>query len=1028
MSEHLDLGIGISAAGAQQSARQTRSLIGSLKEYIKQMVSFRRTVNRGNDSFSTHVHQVRLADEGYQRLGDSLRKLRNRLLAFLGVYTVTDVFRRAIQEGSELEQLYTRMANRFGSDQMGRATGDWIIQMESRLPVAREELESFVGVLDEFAIPPQLANLEGVLNAALGPGGDLNSVLSQIVTTAQSGDIQPFMEAFQGRISPTEISNALQGAVSVQERIINLTDLLDERFQGNIERQQRTVQGQMGLLSGLFNLFQKAFVGDPHVAGTFFGEWSRFVQQFTGWFLEREEDIINFGRELGSFFGQLFRLFRQNFINMGEFSDRMFRVLRQFIDNSRELVNPFILFLAVVMNRMTDFFEGFLVGFRAFFTVMSTLISSIASRWAWLLEEVFGITTEDQLSWLESFFGEIFDPEVLHRFGQAAGFAFAAFLAFTTITSLVTRIGAALMGLGKAILFLSGGFLGLNPYIAGTIAILTALWVAYEENLFGLQELLAPVFEWLSEKFGEGGSALEWFEGVWERVVTQLAVYGEILGDAFRSVFGSILDFWEEVREPVNKIKDDFIENWLPAILDGLDWLKTALLDVVMYVVNIIADGLQRGWQIIEGILKGLIGLLSGDMELAKEGLQGIWDGFVGYLGDIFGHIDNLVGDFFRGVWASITDWWTNTISSIQERFEIISGFFKRYFSGIVFFFANMMDGIKNAAIMAWDVVVATIRRAWEIIKSGVELIIGLLTGDMPRAWEGFKGMVSGLVAWASDIGQAIADFMGRMFRDIWDNFGDHIKRVANLWKEIFGGVFSWISNQIDRFVGTPLRAVGRFLGIVSDDEADPATATSPEAAGDQLLTPPAPEPDRQRFQTGSDILNQFNVPEPEVTVTPPTAAEPQVTVAPTIQSPEQEPVVVPDFNLDGLLEGTGVTTSAPESIIIVREQPPATFIDPEGLLPTPEVGVSVAAPEVGVSLPAVESSDVEVPVMEAPEVIVPATTGQAAGKTIHNNDNRTFQITVQQAPGESPEQTARRIYRELQREERRNRERRGEF
>lgn len=625
--------------------------MGSLKDYVKGIFSFKDATNEADQQFTAHMDTVAVSDQIYGRVGEAMSSLRNKLLAFAGVYAAQDVFHKAIDEGSELEQLYTGLANRFGNERFAQDITRWITRTTGHLPIATDEMRGFVNTMDQFAINPQLANLEGVLGAALGPGKSVSNVMSQITSLAQSGDITGFVEAFAGRVSPEEIANALGDAVTVQERIIALTDLMDQEFGGNIERYQNTIKGQMGQLSNIFDLFKQALVGDPE-AGTFFGEFKLFVQGFTGWFLERKDEIIGFGKELGNFFGKIFRLFRQNFFALGDFSDRAFNTIRGFIQSSRELVNPFLLFLAIAIEKVKVFFDGFIDGFTYFLDIVKAVIEGIVSGIGTMLTDVLGIDEESRLSGFQERLEAIFDNEMVRDFGNAVGFAagmFATLWGFLKVGSAITKIGSALKVLG--------GILMANPYVAvitGLALAGVALYQAWDKNLFGLRDDLDPLFQWLI--------------GAWETVRDSVVeVWGDMVsevGGFFNSIQPELQTIWSVLKPLV-----DFIGGAAVRMVKmGLDILVGSFQIAFRTIKGVIVSI----WDILAGFVKTVVNLLTGD-------LAGAWEGFK----QMFGGIKDLFVTMWTGVFDAATNMFGNVLDAVGDQISAIADKWKDVFSSI---------------------------------------------------------------------------------------------------------------------------------------------------------------------------------------------------------------------------------------------------------------------------------------------------------------------------------------------------------
>ena len=184
--------------------------------------------------------------------------------------------------------------------------------------------------------------------------------------------------------------------------------------------------------------------------------------------------------------------------------------------------------------------------------------------------------------------------------------------------------------------------------------------------------------------------------------------------DQLLNVLGKLIDLltvlWNEVLVP---LIDWIISTIIPALAPIVEWIGTTLLDLAGAVAQMAAGVLEA----LGGIIDFLIGVFTGDLDKAFEGLKEIADGFKKSLNAIF--------DFVRESILDPLSKWIDRIFKTDwtKAFGIIGDYMNGWAQNI----KNLMDAVK------------------QIFNGVVEFVNGVLSGNWQRAWNGIKEIFAGI-------------------------------------------------------------------------------------------------------------------------------------------------------------------------------------------------------------------------------------------------------------------------------------------
>ncbi|QQO97575.1 tape measure protein [Maribacter phage Molly_5] len=300
MQTRLDFGIGFEH---QSVDKQTRSLKRQAKVMlgaVSALVTMKKAGGAASKSIGSGFSSMG------KRAGSLTKMIGNKLPGAYGVLLkgatkfasfASDSFDQLSKDAMILEGRYTRLANVLGSNSYATKVNKWQREQLANMPIIQDDLQDFTLAMNKFGIPPDLMNLKGVIEAGVGPANDFNNALSSMMDLANGGDIQAFQESMNFKVSAQEIGNALQGASTVQERMIAISNFYDKSFAGGVERSNRTIAQSMSFAGNIFQDFREAIIGEP-VKGGFLYEVQQMFKDGVDYLRDNRKGIILLGKSI----------------------------------------------------------------------------------------------------------------------------------------------------------------------------------------------------------------------------------------------------------------------------------------------------------------------------------------------------------------------------------------------------------------------------------------------------------------------------------------------------------------------------------------------------------------------------------------------------------------------------------------------------------------------------------------------------------------------------------------------------------
>lgn len=233
----------------------------------------------------------------------------------------------------------------------------------------------------------------------------------------------------------------------------------------------------------------------------------------------------------------------------------------------------------------------------------------------------------------------------------------------------------------------------------------------------------------------------------------------------------TIADGINDTFDKIGQTYDTYVAPAFEKIKTGLTDIVSTILDAyntyIAPVVNGIAESFSSMWE---------------------EHIQPAINGVV----EFFGKLAELIGVIFETVLAPFIEWLMSNLAPIVA--DVIQGIW----NGIETFVTFVSDCIKSIT---------------EFLSGLCDFLTGVFTGDWDKAWEGIKGILSGV--W--DLMGSIVSFA---LEAIGINIDEVLASIKKVWDDVWGDISSFVGgiwNSISTVVSTSINNVKTAISGVLD-------------------------------------------------------------------------------------------------------------------------------------------------------------------------------------------------------------------
>lgn len=286
----------------------------------------------------------------------------------------------------------------------------------------------------------------------------------------------------------------------------------------------------------------------------------------------------------------------------------------------------------------------------------------------------------------------------------------------------------------------------------------------FETLITGYNTYILPVLQGLAEQF----------KGLLEGP----------LGDAILKIetfLGKLIDslklLWESVLVPlINWI----IANLLPVIAEVINVVGTVAIKVIKSLIKIIGDVADT----LSGIIDFLVGVFTGDWELAWQGIKEIADG-----------VWSLIKDIITGAWDAIKTVTKGALSIIKSIINVA------------------WNAIKAVTSTVWNAIKKTLFSILNSIKSTVGTVVNAIRTKVTSTWKS---------TWseATQTLKNAATFIFAKVGAIKDTITNKFNAARDAVRSAFEGIVDFIKRPINQAISIVNNAVGMINNAIGGIES----------------------------------------------------------------------------------------------------------------------------------------------------------------------------------------------------------------
>ena len=256
------------------------------------------------------------------------------------------------------------------------------------------------------------------------------------------------------------------------------------------------------------------------------------------------------------------------------------------------------------------------------------------------------------------------------------------------------------------------------------------------------------------------------------------------LGDAILKIetfLGKLIDslklLWESVLVPlINWI----IANLLPVVAEIINVVGTVAIEVIKSLIKIIGDVADT----LSGIIDFLVGVFTGDWELAWQGIKEIADGAW-----------NLIKDIITGAWDAIKTVTKGALNIIKSVINVA------------------WNAIKAATSTVWNAIKKSLSNLWNSLKSTASTVFNAIKTKVTGVWDSVKNKTS-------QVWENVTTFVSDKVETIKNAITNKFNAARDAVKSAFEGIVNFIKAPINQAISIVNNAVGMINNAIGGIES----------------------------------------------------------------------------------------------------------------------------------------------------------------------------------------------------------------
>lgn len=348
--------------------------------------------------------------------------------------------------------------------------------------------------------------------------------------------------------------------------------------------------------------------------------------------------------------------------------------------------------------------------------------------------------------------------------------------AFMGVTELTTKIGRDVLDaltapfIQNRDLFktaLEDTFSAVEPIFSEIKSIVdeafTKINETYDTHIKPMHDSFKQGFTEIATKF------LELYNTYFLPIITNLSVQFQ----AFREEYLSPLI--DNFMEFSGKVADAISVLWETVLKPFIIWFMEAAAPIIAEFVQNVIDGFFRFFEGVSkvvgdiltalgGLMDFIIGVFTGDWELAWEGIHTFFKGTWDSMKDALWVVINAIGSIIKTILDAIkAEWelkWNLVKTSLSNTWTLMQDIVTRVSEAIRDKLSEIWDSVKRTIEEKWNAIKEWFDQIWQKIKDVFKLDEMTQIGKnmMDKFWDGMKGVWNDITDWLGGIARAVGD------------------------------------------------------------------------------------------------------------------------------------------------------------------------------------------------------------------------------------------------------------------------------
>ena len=340
---------------------------------------------------------------------------------------------------------------------------------------------------------------------------------------------------------------------------------------------------------------------------------------------------------------------------------------------------------------------------------------------------------------------------------------------------------------------------------------------AVEPIFSTIKDLVAETFEKIGTTYDEhvAPMLMAFKQGFTEIGTLLLDIYNTYFLPVLQNLSSRFIEFKDQYLSPLidkflefgGNVADAVTKLWTSTIQPFIEWFITnvapviaanlqAAIDTFFTFLEAVSGVIEALLTVLDGLIDFIVGVFTGDWNLAWEGIKEIFSG-------IWNALKEVVSGAIEIIQSVINQAWTN-ISEVTSAI----------WNGIKTLLSNLWNGLKSLAGTLFNLIKTSISTSWESVKSKTSEIWETIKKFVSTLWDTIKTAVDEKFTAMKDAIAGVWDTVKAKTKDgIWSD----IKGIINL---IIGGVESMANRVIDG-INAMIDAVNKVADKVPGIGAD---------------------------------------------------------------------------------------------------------------------------------------------------------------------------------------------------------------